>query len=228
MSFLAKVDKFGLASASLEILTSDEGRAASVAEASNADGDIIAAEVYGEIESPSCTYAVKADSTADIELGGVTTVGTGTAAKYYALTSVTIGTSAGSPPTVSASGEEVPSATPSSTYTVEDGLTVSKLAIAQIYGGSFTLGGTGCHVTDCNATISCDFSAATKDGARLAWDISNGRIVVSVTINQTGSTAPTLTAGSGWEITSPLTQSNPDSNFPTWTATLTKYLTKDA
>lgn len=65
------------------------------------------------------------------------------------------------------------------------------------------------------------------DGEIVAHDIQNGRIEVSVTIVQTGSTAPTLAAGTGWEIVSPLTVDNPDEDYPTWTATLRKNLTSE-
>jgi hypothetical protein len=228
MAFPSKTDKLGLADTNLILRDCDDGRSASVAEATDENGDVAVAEVFGEIESPTASYAVKGDVAKDIVLGGVTTIGEGASAKHYALTQVTMNTSAGSAPTVSAQGEEVPAATATGTYTIDDGLTVKKSAIAQILQSAFTLSGTGCHLNSCNLTASVSFVDATKDGTRLTWDVTNGRLVVAVGIVQTGSTEPTLAAGTGWEVTAPLTRSSPDSDFPTWSATLTKYLTRDA
>ena len=96
---------------------------------------------------------------------------------------------------------------------------------AQILDSAFTLTGTGCYVNGCNYTATADLSTATVDGTIVAHDIQNGRVEVAVSIVQSGSTEPTVTAGTGWEIVSPLTVDNPDSDFPTWTATLRKNLT---
>ena len=224
MAFPSKTDYLGLADTNLILRDCTEGLAAEVAEATDENGDVAAVEVFGEKASPSVTYAVKGDVEKDLVLGAVTTIGESTSAKYYVLTNVTVNTSAGGAPTVSASGEEVPSATPSATFTVDDGLAVKKSAIAQIPLSAFTLSGTGCHLSSCNLAASVNFTDATKDGERLAWDCTNGRLVVTVGIVQTGSTEPTITAASGWEVTSPLTRTSPDSDFPTWSATLTKYL----
>lgn len=227
MAFPSKTDYLGLADTNLILRDCDEGLAAEVAEATDENGDVAAAEVFGEKASPSVTYAVKDDVTKDLVLGSVSTIGEDSSAKHYVLTNVTVNTSAGGAPTVSASGEEVPSATPSATFTVENGLAVKKSAVAQILLSAFTLSGDGCHLSSCNLAASVNFTDATKDGERLAWDCTNGRLVVTVGIVQTGTTEPTLTAASGWEITSPLTRTSPDSDFPTWSATITKYLKRD-
>lgn len=228
MAFPSKVDYLGLSDSDLILRDCDEGRSAEVAEATDANGDVAASEVYGEKNSPSASYAVKADVEKDLVLGAVTTVTDGGVTKYYALTQVQINTSAGSAPTVSASGEEVPSATASATFTVENGLAVLKSAIAQRPLDAFALSGTGCHLSSCNLTASANFTDSTKDGVRLSWDCTNGRLVVDVSIIQTGTTAPTITPGTGWVVTSPLSRNSPDSDFPTWSVTLTKYLTRDA
>ena len=68
----------------------------------------------------------------------------------------------------------------------------------------------------------------TKDGSVIGFDIVQGKIEVSVSIKQCGSAAPELTAGDGFQVTSPLAEANPDANYPTFSATLTKYLAKDA
>ena len=82
-------------------------------------------------------------------------------------------------------------------------------------------------MTDCSITFGCNFNPTTKDGEVLAWDVSEGKIEEQIGVVQTGSTAPTITPAQGWIVTSPLTQSNPDSDFPTYQATIVKYLSKD-
>lgn len=82
-------------------------------------------------------------------------------------------------------------------------------------------------MTDTTYTFTCNFNPTTKDGEYLAWDISEGKIQIDVSIVQTGDDEPILSAGDGWVVTSPLTQSNPDSDFATYTGTLVKYLQKD-
>lgn len=52
----------------------------------------------------------------------------------------------------------------------------------------------------------------------------DGALTVNVTVVQTGNTKPTITAGSDWVVSSPATCSNPDADYPSWTATLTKPL----
>lgn len=60
----------------------------------------------------------------------------------------------------------------------------------------------------------------------LAHDVSEGKIECAATITQTGSTTPTVTAGTGWKITSPLACDNPDADYPSYSITLTKYLSR--
>ena len=103
MAFPSKVDYLGLSDSDLILRDCDEGRSAEVAEATDKNGDVAASEVYGEKNSPSASYAVKADVEKDLVLGAVATVTDGGVTKYYALTQVQINTSAGSAPTVSAS-----------------------------------------------------------------------------------------------------------------------------
>jgi hypothetical protein len=93
---------------------------------------------------------------------------------------------------------------------------------------AFEYGGTGCFLTDASYTIQANIGKATVDGEPVASDVTEGMIEASLTFTQTGSAEPTLTAGSEWQVTSPLACTNPDANYPTWTATLTKYLQKDA
>lgn len=121
----------------------------------------------------------------------------------------------------------MPSGTPSCKYTIKDALALSQKCHTQILLSAYTLSGNGCYATDTSYTINCNFNPTTKDGEYMAWDVSEGKIEASITVVQTGDVKPTLTAGDGWTITSPLTLSNPDSDFATWSGTVVKYLQKD-
>ena len=223
MAFLEKTDYFGLSGTALECTTSNDGASASVAEAKGADGSVVAHEVYGEALAPSCDYLLKADWTSAagaVKLGSVKATG----GKSVALASVAINTSAGSAPTVAASGEQVEDgATDGCLYEVP-AFSLPKTHHAHILFGAFTLSGAGCHLTAANYTASAGITKATKEGAVLAHDVGEGKIEAVVTIVQTGAAAPSLAAGEGWSITSPLAMTNPDADYPTYSATLTHYL----
>jgi hypothetical protein len=88
------------------------------------------------------------------------------------------------------------------------------------------MGGEGCYLQTANYTASATITKATKDGVCIAHDVVEGRIEATVEIKQTGSASPSITAGSGWKITSPLTCTNPDADYPTYSATLTKYINR--
>ena len=156
----------------------------------------------------------------------MTTIG----GKKIMLGSVSIGTTAGGEPTFTASGEEVElsAANNTCTYTVNlAGLTPKRHA--QILLSAFeSIGSGGCFLQEASYNIQANIGKATVNGEPVASDVTEGMIEASITITQTGSSEPTLTACGDWQITSPLACTNPDANYPTWTATLTKYLQKDA
>lgn len=121
MSFRTKHDFFDLTSTAGVVITeSNENKSCSVAEGHNEKGDIVSYFAYGETMSPQCTYVLSADASLASMKCGTVIAGTGDyAGKKFALGNVTINTSAGSPPTIQASGEEIPSTATTSdcTYT---------------------------------------------------------------------------------------------------------------
>lgn len=229
MSFQAHTDYFGLstgAGSAFVITDSAENKTAQTATGRDEKGDIVAYEVYGEQIAPSCSYVLKAGATLNsIVIGSPITVGT----DKVTVTNVSISTSAGSPPRIDVSGEQIPADTTHSdcTYTIPSA-TLLVCHHAQTLWSAFTLTGTGCYLIDANYTASATLTKAEKDGDAVAFDVSDGQLTATVTIQQTGTTDPTLSAGSGWTITSPLTPSRADSSLRTWTATLSKYLAHDA
>lgn len=228
MSFQTHTDYFGLSTATgsaFVITDSAENKTAQTANGRDEKGDVVAFEVFGETIAPSCSYVLKANgNTGTFKIGSPITVDS----KKVTITNVSISTSAGSPPKIDVSGEEIPADTSHSdcTYTIPSA-SIIVCHHAQILWNAFTLSGTGCYLTDANYVASGTLTKAQKDGETVAFDISDGQLTATVTIQQTGTTEPTLTAGTGWVITSPLTSSRADASLKTWTATVSKYLTHD-
>lgn len=222
MAFVAKSDYFGLATTGLSCVSNADGKTASVAEGRDSEGTIVAWTVYGETSAPTNSYVVGGSSNVSLS------VTLGSVSNDMCLNNFQIDTSVGNPPTVTASGEQVETgATANCTYTIPSA-TVSPLHHAQILFSMFSVSGDGCHLQSANYTASATLTKATKDGVCVAHDVSEAKIEAQVTVLQTSSTAPTVAAGTGCVMTAPLACTNPDADYPTWTCTITKYLTQDA
>ena len=232
MSFKAKIDFCGLADGTHIVLKShDEGRSSTTVTCPNDEGDTIDTTTVGHVIDPSNDYALKADLTDfDIVLGSVKTVNLGTTQSpnnhYFALKSVSINTSNSGDVSISAQAEEVASATAARTYTITLALLKCRQK-AQILNSLFTLSGEKVHLQSANYTFSIDITQTTIDGERVTSDPYNGRIECALTAKQAGTAAPTVAAGTGCVITSDATESRPDSDYASVSATVTKYLTAD-
>lgn len=108
-------------------------------------------------------------------------------------------------------------------------VSISPLHHAQTFG-AFTYSGTGAHLTQSTFAAECTVSTADKDGVPLAHDIVGGRVTVNGTIQVSNSSygTPTITPSNGWGLTQPLTETNPDGDFPTYTFGLTNYLSANS
>jgi len=218
--FSVPVEYFGQGtSAVIGLKSSTEGRDYAVkVTATDARGDIVARDLAGERISPSGVYNVIAAGDLSLVLGSVNTVGT----DVVVLLGCDISTSAASAPEVTLSGESIQSGgTASSTVTLP-AIALSPRHKAQILAGAFTLTGTGCNLTSCSLSVRANLTRATKSGDTVAHDVSGAEIVVSGTVQQTGETKPTIAAGSGWELTTPKSKTNPDEGYIEWTFEATK------
>ena len=176
-------------------------------------GDIVARDVAGERISPSGVYNVIADGNLSLVLGSVNTVGK----DVVVLLGCDISTSAAAAPEVTLSGESIQTGgTESSTVTLPP-ITLSPRHKAQILAGAFSLNGTGCSLTSCSLSVRANITRATVAGDTVTHDVSGADIVVSGTVQQTGATAPTITAGEGWTMTTPESKDNPDEGYIEWT-----------
>lgn len=219
MALQQKTDYFGLAtdSSGLVITSSTENKSATVIQAQDAKGDVVAEEIVGETSAPSCTYVVKADAT-------ITGQKLGFASGGYVVSSISITTGAGTPPGITITGEAVPTSSHTDCYYETPACKVEVCHHAQILFSAFSLTGDGCYLTSANYTISGSLTKATKDGEIVAYDIIDGKVEAVVEIVQTGTAAPTFAPGTDFRLTSPLTKTEADSAYPTWTATVTKNL----
>jgi len=227
MAFLTKVDPFGLASNTLAVKSTSDGTSSSIAEAMDEDGTIVAQTAFGTRMSPSADYALKAETEfEDIQLGAVNTYKT----KRVVLTNLQINTSAGGEPTISASGEEIEAAssgTCPATYTVPD-FTLGVCHHAKILFSAFTYTGSGCHLNSANYTAACENGTATVEGEVVAHGVYGAYLECTAEFVATSGTTPTVTPGSGWAVSSALSETNPDAEYPTYSITLRKPLEKDS
>lgn len=227
MALKNKTDYYALANAlgALVIAGTADGRKASNAVATDQEGSVVASDQFGDILEPNCDYEVSgtvADS-ALIELGKINPI----EQKSFVLSSVTITTAAGQAPTVSASGSDVGSATGTGVknYAVT-GIGLTARHVAQILFGWGSVTGEGAYLTGANYTVAADLSTATVNGSVVSFGVSNGRIEAALTISAPGGNLPVLSLTEGWKVLQPLAETNPDSDYPSYSATIVKYLAK--
>ena len=154
----------------------------------------------------------------------------------YVITNITINTGAATPPEVTISGEGVPTGSHCSNdcYYEVPSTTLEPCHHAQalfdLFSGNVFDITDGYYVTQANYTVECTLTKATKDGETKCYDITAGKITAQLTIQGTGlSGEPTVNADTGtdadeWQISTPLSISNPDSAYETYTITYTKNL----
>lgn len=231
MAFATKTDPFEIVGNAgiLECVSVTDNKSASVAEAHDENGSFVAYEVFGEQIAPSADYKVKkSGSIQGVKLGAVTTYDS----KRVVLSNIHIHTGAGEETTVTASGEQVEDSTDGTCpakYSLPD-IPVGVCHHAKALFNAFAVGGTGCHLQTADYDFACVVGKATKDGETIAHGVYEAYGEVQVEIIQTGSADPTLTVpqNSSWFISSPLSKTNPDADYPTWSATLRMHLEKDA
>lgn len=235
MAFIEKTNHFEdtFPSETFKVVNSSEGYSVQNVEATDACGLVQANTIFGDVYTPSNSYVcgLRTDGIdMDIKLGKYSSAIDG---KMVILTNVTINTAAGQAPTIDASGE---TAEPTSAFAPENEFYMLQVApfkmdgthCAQTLMNAFSISDqSGCYLQSANYTFACDLTKATKDGECVSHSVSNGRIEIALTIVQTYLDKPDVSVDeeNGWKITSPLTCENADASYPTWTCTLTKYLT---
>ena len=198
-------------------------------------GDYAATKAFGVRSAPVNGYTIADSFTlTGAKLGSVEEVSD----KSYALEKISFSTGADEEPTFEATAKqveddaslgnyfEVPEFSltpdhvaqiPSFKFPVPQGQTATSVA-------AFALTGSGCELTKCAGEISCSVKTNDKAGLPKAHDVTNGHIVLQLTIGQYGDTVPTVTPATGWDVSSPLSCDDPD--MPTCTMALSHPLKK--
>lgn len=219
----------------LLVKTANLNRQGQYLEKHGALGSYKAKKAFGETANPANTYTIEAKfAFEDGKLGNVQTVD----GKCYALETVKWSTGADQEPTFEATAHQVEDGAQTTNYFAIPEFELSPDHIAQIpafkFGDAdavpaFSLpAGTqqepknvGCELTKCDGEVSCSVKTNDKNGYPYAHDVTNGHIVLQITIGQYGEQTPEITPAAGWEISSPLTVDDPDSDMPTWSGSLT-------
>lgn len=224
MPLPTKTDFVGLATTGLELRDNGLGKSATFLEKTGANGAYVAAELFGAVAAPTCDYAITGSLSAFTKnLGQVYSSTT----EKYALQSITINTSAGGEPTVSASAVQIEDgasrtvcvfATPS--------VSLSPAYHALDFGAfSYTESST-LALQSSTLTAEATINTSTINGEPKASDATAGKATVSATFwNNSDTTAPSVTEGSGWTQSAPFTCTGADGDFFTWTVSYTKHLT---
>lgn len=242
MSWESKPDYCGLAIAdALSVKSANEGRTAQYLEKHGRNGDYKATKVFGNRASPSNAYTVEAEATiTGKKLGQVQTVEHTT----YQLTALRWSTGADAEPTVEGSAEQIETGGTLRNHFVIPDFKISPDHVAQIpafkwlasgdYVPAFSLptGTTeaqtnvGVELTAVSGEASCSGKTNDKNGDPKAHDVTNGHIVIQLTLGQYGNQTPEIVPGDGWDMSAPKTVDDPDSDMPTWTCTLSHPLEK--
>lgn len=221
MALLTKVDYYGLGGSGFEVESTSEGKTAGFqAEARGPDGFLVAMEVGDDRQAPTVNYvATSSVSLASVVMGSVVTVGT----KKVALGGLTITTAAGEPVRATATGSQIEDNGTAHCTATLSGISLSSLFHAQNFG-LFTV--SNGQLTNSTLTIEGNIGTAECDGVIKASDLVGASVKVSGTIvgvtNAGAIATPSITLSSpsgnvlAGVMTQPLTQTNPNGDFPTY------------
>lgn len=221
MALKTKVDYFGLASSGIEVASTEENRTQASVEASGPNGFVVATQAFGDENlAPKCDYIVTGSaSLASVALGSVTTIDS----KAIALASISITTRAGEAPTISATGQQIESGGEAHCTATLSKISLSSLYHAQTFG-LFTV--SGGQLQESNLTAEGNIATSQVDGVIKSSDLVGGKITISGTIIGVSDAGvigkPTLALASGVSgtITQPLTETNPNGDYPTYAFTI--------
>jgi hypothetical protein len=237
-TFNAGIDYFGLETATtnaLKVKSSAENRSKQSSSGANSYGDITVVDSFGDTAAPSAEYEVIAAlaSASFPVLGTCATVAS--LANPVVLGTVTINTSNGAAPTVSASGSMVqsgaatlreytlPTFSLTARHRAQDFLAAVDIKIGDSPASDVTDYG----LASVSATFPIEITLAQPKGVVANYDLHGGTATASYTMNWYASTAPTIVltaaaAAAGYTISSPVTKACPENGYTqyTWTVSL--------
>ena len=224
MALKTKTDYYGLSSSGWEVSDTSENRSVGyVAEAQGPDGFLVAVDADGEIVAPEVNYVATSDATLNsVVLGSVKTI----LGKKVALGGITINTSAGAAPTMTATGSQIEDNGSAHCTCTLGGISVDSLYHAQDFGLFSVSNG---QLTQSTLTINGDIATTTVDGVIKSSDLVGGSIEVTGTIvgvTDAGAIAtPTVTISTpsgnvlSGVMTQPVSETNPNGDFPSYSFT---------
>ena len=226
-TFTNDEDYLGLEEEGKLLLTTHAlGKSSNVVEKTGANGAYVANKVFGTLCAPSCSYEiVSAIAQFKKKLGKVYQSTRALASGPIALRSFTVSTSAGGKPSFSAEGVEIEAGATGAAHEFE----TSQIAISPDYhailfgAATFTESDT-CGLSESTYTAECSLDPTKVDGVPVASDATAGKETVTLRFWSSNG-APSITAASGWFISSPMTRTRDDGDFEVWECTLTHYLT---
>ena len=246
MSWETKQDYANLTVAnSISVKGSKPNVTAQYKEWHGAHGDYKTTKMFGERGNPTTSYTIEAPATiTGQKLGDITAVDQ----KKYMLHAINFSTGADAEPTLEASSAQVESGATLRNYFVVPDFKISPDHVAQIpefkfpaasgqtaeFFPAFSLpAGTqqaptnvGVELTQVSVEISASPKKNDRNGDPKSHDVTNGHIVIQLTLGQYGEQTPEITPGDGWDMSAPKTVDDPDSDMPTWTCTLSHPLEK--
>ena len=173
----------------------------------------------GNIQAPQVDYI----ATSDASINGVVL---GSVNNDIALGSVSITTAAGQAPTMTATGQQIETNGSAGCTCTLNSISVDHLFHAQDFG-LFTV--SGGQLTQSTFTATGEIATAMVDGVIKSSDLVGGSIEVTGTIigvNDSGAiSTPTVTLGTpggnvlSGVMTQPLTETNPNGDFPSYSFT---------
>lgn len=223
MSWDSKTDFCGLAvTGAIVCKSANHNRSGQYLEKAGQSGAICATQAFGKDAKPSCEYAIQTAHTySSLKLGAVTVLDD----ERFALESVHYETAADAEPSLSATAQLVDDSSDGTTRTFDvPAFSVSPDEAAAIVLSAATVEGSDVEVVKSTFEASCSVKPHRVNGTAIASDVTMGRMTVQLEILQHGSAAPAVTPGTGWDLSSPLTCNDPDSDYPVWSCTLSKPL----
>ena len=225
-TFTNDEDFLGLEEEGKLILTTHSlGKSSNIVEKTGANGAYVANRTFGTTCAPSCSYEI-ADVIATFKkkLGKVYQSTRALATGPIALRSFTISTSAGGKPTFTAEGVEIEAGATGAAHEFETSpIAISPDYHALLFGAVTFTGSSTCDLSESTYTAECNLEPTKVDGVPVASDATAGKETVMLRFWSSNG-APSITAASGWSITSPLTRTRDDGDFEVWECTLTHYL----
>lgn len=236
MAFAVKKDYSGLStkySGSLVIRNDNPNLSGEEYKPTGQHGDFIEHEQYGLDGAPTNNFAVVKDINAaanSLEIGAITAVEVGDhGTKKFALERVSISTTGGGEPTVSATSklvEDDATDATASKYKIP-AFKLLKRHCAQDIFSAFNFSG-AVELVSANYEIGGTVDPTRVAGVTLASDIKEGQIVITANFLRKGADSAeyTITANEGWDMQAVVSPDNQETSKPTFSVTFTKILTK--